>query len=411
MAAPCAWEEVEVKGRGSKALGITTLLAIALVAAMGASSASATALCAEPATEEEETCGTPYEANTTFSGEATNTLFDTSSVDVVCAKSVAEGETTEAATGEGSPLGAEVTALSFEGCETTLGMSCEVTTTSVPDTASLSWVSGNDGTLSISNVGGTIVCGSLSCTTSAEKLELDANGGAPASVVANKETMKMSGGFLCPTSVQWSATFALTAPAMAYVTQEAKVTKLCEVETVNPCNSPYPVNTEFELNGATAAFDFAFKAKAEKIACTTSSMKFRNTKKEGAPLPGELLTMPFSNCNNNNCTAEMQNLAYKIEIASEGGKSKNGTIKFHAGAPGGIKIKVACGATIPGCTYWPNVDGVLGEIIGGATGQIKYEFEFKVKDPDTHKDCGQTLTFSNTYSFAKPKTGVWVSRG
>ena len=193
------------------------LAALALTAAalFATASASATALCEDPAVE--GACGASYPKETEVAGKSTNTVFESSIAAITCAESTTKGKTTEEATGAGVALKGQITSLTFANCSM-LGTACTVTPISVPFNTATSWTEKSNGALKLeSGTGGapgaTVKCGGLvNCTFTATPT-LDLNGGEAGkeTIVASKEALKGAGGPFCPTA-NWSATYVLNKP-------------------------------------------------------------------------------------------------------------------------------------------------------------------------------------------------------
>jgi hypothetical protein len=194
-----------------------TLIALVLLGLALTGSASATALCEDPPTE--NVCGASYPKEAELVGKSTNATLKTSIANVTCKESTMAAKTSEEATEAGAALNAQVSSLTFAGCEISGGTSCTITGVHLPFSAKFNWTTGSKGTFSIesgaggSSPGMTVVCGLiLNCTLSGA-LTLDANGGeaGKATIVAFEETMASGGGF-CPKSATWSGTYTLSKP-------------------------------------------------------------------------------------------------------------------------------------------------------------------------------------------------------
>jgi hypothetical protein len=203
-----------------KMLGLAGIAAIAAMAFLGAGTASATTLCKTSAGAGK--CGSVYGVGTKISASSTEATLVTSLGTVVCKKSTVSGKTTSAG-GAGLPVNGSVEALTFSECK--LGStSCTVSAVHLNYTASVAWTSGDNGTFTVGKgtggaPGAHVVCGAfIDCTFTGEGIQLDVDGGSPALVLAKAEPLaRESGGFLCPSSSTWTATYTVTAPNPLFV--------------------------------------------------------------------------------------------------------------------------------------------------------------------------------------------------
>jgi hypothetical protein len=198
-----------------KILGLAAVAAMALMAFVGASSASATVLC-KVSTSPCPT-GSMYEPGTVIEGVSTNATLTSDLATVVCTNSetVAKTETTGSST---TTVTGTITALTFTGCTANNGtVKCTVTVQGLPYHAEVHWGSGVNGTLTVKahaggvSPGATVVCaGLISCTFENTLFTLPVNGGNPATIVANAvplERTAFGGTPLCGTTAAWDATY------------------------------------------------------------------------------------------------------------------------------------------------------------------------------------------------------------
>ncbi|HWN73697.1 MAG TPA: hypothetical protein VNN15_07820 [Solirubrobacterales bacterium] len=182
-------------------LGLVALASIALTAAAGTGSASAHAtLCKESAIP----CGSSYKSGEHITATAGTTRF-TAGLEVTCTSSEATIELTGSG-GEG-----KMKSLTFSGCKTG-STGCTVTAGGLPYSAEAD-VSGTgpNGTLTLAGGEASVNCPGigLTCTYSVTPLSLPIDGGPTASLTANGiELKKASGGFLCPSTIKWDATYS-----------------------------------------------------------------------------------------------------------------------------------------------------------------------------------------------------------
>jgi hypothetical protein len=172
--------------------------------------------------------GEIYPAEQELKGEAEKPALVTSGEDVTCKTSKATFKGT-AKGGATTPEKGSITALSFEGCELTLGGSCTVEAINLSYASELQYTSGSNGTALVKSggkgtPGATVSCagGALACVFSAEP-SMSVQGGNPATVAATNVAMKLSEkeGFMkCPKEATWSATYKATSPTAIYVARE-----------------------------------------------------------------------------------------------------------------------------------------------------------------------------------------------
>jgi len=186
-----------------KNLALAAIAAAALMALIGAGTASATQLC----TDSGGIC-TEYSGNIT--GTSTNATLATNLANVECSHS----ETTiNAFTSTGTPILGEVTALSFTGCQTegVVHTACTVTVKNLPYSASL-----EGKTLTVSDAvgaGAKVVCGTvLSCEFLTKSANLAITNGSPTVAVAKEVALSHETGAICPSTATWSATYSVTSP-------------------------------------------------------------------------------------------------------------------------------------------------------------------------------------------------------
>jgi hypothetical protein len=191
--------------------GLAAIAAVAAMAFIGASSASATVLCKTATVP----CPEKYEAGTIIEGTATNATLTSNLATVVCGHSVTKTKV-ENAGGAAATVTGSITTLSFTSCATTTGVPCTVTVEKLPFKAEVHWTVGANGTLTAES-GGTgsprasVVCaGLISCTFEKALYTLPVDGGNPASVTANKVSLERTpfgGTPLCGTESFWDAKY------------------------------------------------------------------------------------------------------------------------------------------------------------------------------------------------------------
>lgn len=206
-----------------KMLGFAAVAAAALMAFVGAGSASAaeTSLCS---TNTNPCSGTKYGSGTVIkSSLKTGTVATLTNPlgNVTCSVSTVTGKTTAAS---GTPLPGEVTGLTFETCvrDKALGgtEACEVKVEGLPYKSSITTTekaSNGNGILTVENPKALVVCGTvINCTFSAATVKLHVTGGAPATAIASEQVLNREGG-LCPSEAKWDAEYTVSEPNPLFV--------------------------------------------------------------------------------------------------------------------------------------------------------------------------------------------------
>jgi hypothetical protein len=203
----------------AKMLGLCLVAALALMALVGAGTASATKLCKE----NKSPCpaGSTIAAGTALKGQqvaGTKSVFTTSLLTVECSGSTIEGKTTTAG-GAGTAVKGEITSVLWSGCVSSLGGACTTSALGLPWTSEVTG-SGGSGTMTINKAAGKFVC-TVTCEYEASSLALTATGGNPAVVKAEKASFKKKGGsFLCPATATWTSQYEITTPKPLFVVSE-----------------------------------------------------------------------------------------------------------------------------------------------------------------------------------------------
>lgn len=195
-----------------KMLVLTAVAALAAMAIVGATSASAVVLCKENKTPCPEAAQYPSGTKISAKLVAGTKAVLKGSLTVECSVSTVSGETTAKS---GSPLPGKITGLTFSTCTT-----CPtVTAESLPYTVSGNATGGGNGTMTVSNPKVKLAgCfGFANCTASAASVTLDLVGGSPGRVKAVNEPLTISG-FGCGTSGTWNAEYEITAPNPVFIT-------------------------------------------------------------------------------------------------------------------------------------------------------------------------------------------------
>lgn len=198
-----------------KVLGLAAIAAMALIAFVGASSASATVLCTRNLTSCPEGHSTEemYEVGDIITGTSTNATLSSDLSNVICEHSETVAEITSTG-GSGLPVEGEIIELNFSKChtETALPTPCKVEVVNLPYLAKVVAVGGGNGELFVSSggsgsPGAAVTCaGIIECTFTRSVFELPVTGGNPASITANEVPLNRTGG-LCGTRASWNATY------------------------------------------------------------------------------------------------------------------------------------------------------------------------------------------------------------
>ena len=179
--------------------------AMMLMAVIGVASASATVLCAESTTSECTSDGGPViNASLTKASKISNTEG-----------SVLDECTSGTLVGAPSNIGSSTETVSGPIGELTWASCTKTTDTISSGELEIHWISGTDnGTVTGKNNSVTALISGVSCTygtgTGTDLGTLE--GGSPATINVSAVLAKTAGGFLCPASVKWTATYSVTSP-------------------------------------------------------------------------------------------------------------------------------------------------------------------------------------------------------
>jgi hypothetical protein len=209
-----------------KMFGLAAIAAVAAMAFVGASSASATVLCKTATVP----CPEKYGAGTIIEGTATNATLTSNLATVVCGHSATKTEISNAG-GAAATVTGKITALTFTSCFANNGaVPCTVSVQKLPYHAEVHWTVGANGILTAKtggagSPGANVVCaGLISCTFERTLFTLPVDGGNPASVTANKVSLERTafgGTPLCGTEAFWDATYvSVGANTAIYVAKE-----------------------------------------------------------------------------------------------------------------------------------------------------------------------------------------------
>jgi hypothetical protein len=209
--------------RHLKMMGLAALAVFALVALAGATTASATRLCT---TTNTSPC-THFYAHTNFNSDlqaGTTSVWTTSGSPVgvnptfTCATSGLGWTSTNAGGGAGVPVGIRLTSLVYTSCTSVNPAGCSTTWTvgSLANaTGQVAWTSGVNGTLTYTPPTVSYTCAILgmpvNCTIGGSgTVDGMLTGGHDPVIDIVNQNMATTGGFGCPTSMQWNARYTVT---------------------------------------------------------------------------------------------------------------------------------------------------------------------------------------------------------
>jgi hypothetical protein len=192
----------------------------ALVAFAGATTASATRLCATNTTP----CGSIIShANFAASLPAGQPAVLTTSGGIInptlsCTTSAVGVTNTTPGGGAGVNVAGKLTALSFSGCTSTNPAGCSATATIgslASSTGTVAYTSGMNGTLRLTPPTVSFSCPILgtpvTCTFGGSgTVDATITGGAPAVVDVRNQNIASTGGFGCPNASTWNATYNMS---------------------------------------------------------------------------------------------------------------------------------------------------------------------------------------------------------
>jgi hypothetical protein len=195
-----------------RAIGVTALMAAALLVLIAAGSASATVLCTN------SSCTAVYASGTkvsyTLKSGASSTLKNTSGETLdKCTESTVSGKTSSES---GTKISSSLESLTWGGCSQT-------TDTVKNGSFSITWTSGSNGSVSGSENQVTVVVFGVTCTygTTAEGTTLGTLTGGETPVLAISAVVsKTAGSFLCPSTGKWAAEYVVTEPHALFVGKE-----------------------------------------------------------------------------------------------------------------------------------------------------------------------------------------------
>jgi hypothetical protein len=214
-----------------KMLGLAAVAAMALMAFVGAGTASATVLCKTQLTTGCAASGWDYPAGTTIdatlkSPTSTATLETTGGTTLdTCTGSTVHGKTETTGSSTTTVSGKLTSELNAEGDPKGLTWSgCTVpTTTLAAGSLEIHWISGTDnGTLTASGAEVTVNTGFFGACVYGTGTGKDLGtllGGSPATLaISTNVTLTKNESGLCPSETKWTATYEVTTPKPLFVT-------------------------------------------------------------------------------------------------------------------------------------------------------------------------------------------------
>jgi hypothetical protein len=201
-----------------KMLGLAAVAAAALMAFLGAGTASATVICKTEPVAGVCPTGWTYPAGTegTASLEAgTSSSLETTGGELLVTCSGAVAKSTLKESGATSTVISGVSTLTFEKCS-------NMTVTLTGGSAELHWIPGtNNGTLTTIGTEVTVNILGVSCIYgSGSGLDVGTTvGGNPGSLTINTVFPRVGGSFVCPSTARYTGKYTATSPKNAWVAE------------------------------------------------------------------------------------------------------------------------------------------------------------------------------------------------
>jgi hypothetical protein len=201
-----------------KMLGLAAVAAAALMAFVGAGTASATVLCTSPP-DASGNCpaGAAYAAETTIHATlepGTSAELRAGFATITCTESTVHGKTANAG-GAAETVRGPIETLSFNSCNATVN----VTTGGELEIHPIGHT--GNGTLTSKGAVAHVSTLGTTCTYGTQNAVKDIGtltGGAEPTLHANVNLEKIAGGFLCANPASWTASYIVTSPHALYVT-------------------------------------------------------------------------------------------------------------------------------------------------------------------------------------------------
>jgi hypothetical protein len=193
-----------------KMLGLAAVAAAALMAFVGASTASATVLCANNSSP----CNSVYKTGTKIEASVEGTaVLTTNFKNIECTESTVSGKTENES---GATIEGKVSTLTFKSCN------CEVKVLKA-GSLSIAWTSGSNGTLRSSGAEITAECesafGNVHCIYATNNTDLGTlTGGTTAKMdISSADIPRLPTNFLCDETANWDANYKVTSPDSLFV--------------------------------------------------------------------------------------------------------------------------------------------------------------------------------------------------
>jgi hypothetical protein len=372
--------------------GLAVTVVIAAVALINASLASTTGLCNDE--PKEGLC----KGKGTFTALNNSAVLETSVGNITCASAL-NASGSEPSTPEGKPLQGKVTVV-LSACKDKNGKTCVVTLGEF--TVAFNWTGGVSGSIEATKAPQVSItsCEGIECKYTLESA-LDINGGAEATIVANKETMGSATGSNCPGG-----------GAAIFFSDTYKAKSFFVVAT-----TPLPCATE-ETYGVPTTFSASLEPESVSklklkiieesetteytVPCSSSTLEGEVTA-TGWPTEGKVTSIVFGECGGT-CTAKVTNPGFTTSIEASG--SGNGTMTWSP------RLQVRCIGAYK-CTY--DALSSISTITGGAPAKMPVALvASKLVTGESDAKCGTQLTWEGAYRFSKPEIGgeakMWVVR-
>jgi hypothetical protein len=205
-------KENDVRYTKIKTLGLAAVATMALMAFLGAGSASATVLCKTAETVGCSASGWDYPAGTNLVATSTNLTITSSTEPVTCKHSVFEGKTENTGSATATVTSEGEVSVSFKECnhrfDTIKGGTLEIHHSPEKSAAVTS-----------KNMSVTTSIFGISCVygTPASGLKIGDYTNASGIIDVSATVEKKEGGFLCPGSPLWEGTYTVTSPSPVYI--------------------------------------------------------------------------------------------------------------------------------------------------------------------------------------------------
>ena len=323
----------------ARLISLTAVMATAMVAVLGASSAYAaeTTLCGNGVVSPYCPSGQAHPKGTILKSSSANFFLENSLTTFVeCETSALSAEITAES---GEPLPVSIPEWTFNGCHTKSGVPCTVENyTGSPIAASVSRTNGWEGSLDLSGGAGGgefhATCKKiLNCTWALPDLEIE--GGASADLNANSVTLTKTGGAFCPEKATLTASYGVSSPSHVFVatpgSPPAKTTGVCiELEYWCEPQNLYPSGTTLKGTASNVVFDNNSGYGFGDLTCEEGVITAKTTAAYGEPLGVENTQFDMINCtfgNGSACTVKaVSNYSGAIERNNADGLWKGGAV-------------------------------------------------------------------------------------